>query len=199
MIFVDSSHAGTDEVGRGCLIGDVYAAAVILPAHFHLPELNDSKKLSEKKRNRLALAIREHATAYCIARANTSEIETLNILHASMLAMSRAINGLNIQPQKVWVDGNRIPTGLNIQAQAIIQGDSKIVQIAAASILAKVARDAQMYALAQRYPQYGFDHHKGYPTKAHLRALKQYGILPEHRRSYAPIKKLAAEGKLFQD
>lgn len=180
--------AGVDEAGRGPLIGSVFAAAVILPEQYDLPKLNDSKKLTEKRRDILAIAIKEQALAYAIAQANVEEIAQLNILHATMLAMHRAINSLKRLPEKVWIDGNRIPEGLTMPAEAIVGGDGKIAAIAAASILAKTARDAQMYALHQQFPQYGFDQHKGYGTKAHLAAIAQYGILPEHRRDFAPIR-----------
>lgn len=180
--------AGVDEAGRGPLIGSVFAAAVILPEQYDLPKLNDSKKLTEKRRDILAIAIKEQALAYAIAQANVEEIAQLNILHATMLAMRRAINSLKRLPEKVWIDGNRLPEGLTMPAEAIVGGDGKIAAIAAASILAKTARDAQMYALHQQFPQYGFDQHKGYGTKAHLAAIAQYGILPEHRRDFAPIR-----------
>lgn len=190
--------AGVDEAGRGPLVGSVFAAAVILPIDYCLPGLADSKKLSEKKRNELAAMIKDQAVAWSIASADTREIERLNILHAAMLAMRRAIDGLAVQPDKILIDGNYLPAGLQVDAQAIIKGDSKIIQISAASILAKTARDAEMYALAERYPQYGFDKHKGYGTKLHLEALKQYGVLPEHRSGFAPVKMLLGQGRLFK-
>ncbi|WMY92118.1 ribonuclease HII [Snodgrassella communis] len=193
------SHAGVDEAGRGPLVGSVFAAAVILPPDYDLPGLTDSKKLSEKKRDALALLIKEQATAWAVAWADTKEIQQYNILHATMRAMVRAVAGLNIPPAKIWVDGNRIPAGLSIPAEAIIKGDLKIAAISAASILAKTARDAEMYALAKRFPQYGFDKHKGYGTVAHLAALQQYGVLPEHRQDFAPVKALLAQGKLFTE
>lgn len=180
--------AGVDEAGRGPLIGSVFAAAVILPEQYDLPKLNDSKKLTEKRRDILATAIKEQALAYAIAQASVEEIAHLNILHATMLAMRRAIAGLNRLPEKVWIDGNRIPDELNIPAEAVVGGDGKMTVIAAASILAKTARDAQMYALHKQFPQYGFNQHKGYGTKAHLAAIAQHGILPEHRRDFAPIR-----------
>lgn len=191
------THAGVDEAGRGCLVGSVFAAAVILPQHYDLPNLTDSKKLSEKKRDTLAIAIKQQATAWCIASASPEEIQQYNILHAALLAMKRTIQGLNVQPEKVWIDGNRIPPELGIDAEAIVQGDSKIASISAASILAKTARDAEMYELAKHYPQYGFEKHKGYGTKAHLAALEKYGVLPEHRADFSPIKALLLQGKLF--
>lgn len=190
--------AGVDEAGRGPLVGSVFAAAVILPSDYHLPGLTDSKKLSEKKRNEFSLIIKQQALAWCIASADTQEIERLNILHATMLAMTRAVQGLNIQPNQVLIDGNRIPPDLDTAAEAIVKGDSKIIQISAASVLAKTARDAEMYALAERYPQYGFERHKGYGTAAHLAALQKFGVLPEHRRDFAPVKSLLAQGRLFK-
>lgn len=194
---VTINHAGVDEAGRGCLVGSVFAAAVMLPENYQLIGLNDSKKLSEKKRNTLAIQIKQQAIAWCIASASPDEIAQLNILHATMLAMTRAINGLKPSPEKVWIDGNRVPANLSMPAQAIVQGDSKIAAISAASILAKTARDAQMYALHELYPQYGFAKHKGYATAAHLTALQQYGVLPEHRTDFAPVKKLLVQAHLF--
>lgn len=189
--------AGVDEAGRGPLAGSVFAAAVILPPDHHLPGLTDSKKLTEKKRDILAAQIKEQAAAWCIASASVAEIARLNILHATMLAMTRAVQGLALRPHKVWIDGNRIPPNLGTEAEALIQGDSKIIEISAASVLAKTARDAEMYALAKRYPQYGFDKHKGYGTAAHLAALAEFGVLPEHRQDFAPVKTLLAQGRLF--
>lgn len=190
-------EAGVDEAGRGCLVGSVFAAAVILPAEYDLPNLTDSKKLSEKKRDQLAVLIKQQAVAWAVASASPAEILTYNILHASLLAMKRAIFSLSMQPEKVWVDGNRVPPDLGIAAEAVVQGDSKIAAISAASILAKTARDAEMYALAERHPEYGFDKHKGYGTAAHLAALQQYGVLPEHRADFAPIKLLLQKRNLF--
>lgn len=190
--------AGVDEAGRGPLVGSVFAAAVILPEHYDLPGLTDSKKLSEKKRNLLATMIKDQALAWCVASANPQEIHELNILHATMLAMTRAVKGLAVAPHKVWVDGNRVPKDLGIEAEAVVKGDSKIIEISAASVLAKTARDAQMYALAERYPQYGFDKHKGYGTAQHLAALQAFGVLPEHRQDFAPVKSLLAQGRLFE-
>ena len=173
--------AGVDEAGRGPLVGSVFAAAVILPERYDLSGLTDSKKLSEKKRDTLAVLIKEQ----------------LNILHATMLAMTRAVQGLAVVPDKVLIDGNRVPKDLGVPAEAVVKGDSKIIEISAASVLAKTARDAEMYALAERYPQYGFDKHKGYGTAQHLVALQKYGVLPEHRRDFAPVKALLAQGRLF--
>ena len=191
------THAGVDEAGRGPLVGSVFAAAVMLPENYDLPHLNDSKKLSEKKRDVLADLIKKQAIAWCVASASVAEIAQLNILHATMLAMTRAVTGLSVLPEKVWIDGNRIPSSLNIPAQAVVKGDSKIAAISAASILAKTARDAEMYALHERFPAYGFAQHKGYGTAEHLAALKKYGALPEHRQDFAPVKALLAQGQLF--
>lgn len=190
-------QAGVDEAGRGPLVGSVFAAAVVLPPDHCLPGLTDSKKLSEKKRDLLAAAIKQQALAWCVAAASPAEIAELNILHATLLAMRRAVHGLPRLPEKVWIDGNHILPNLGTDAEAVVKGDSKIIQISAASVLAKTARDAEMYALAERYPQYGFERHKGYGTAAHLAALRQYGPLPEHRRDFAPVKALLAQGRLF--
>ena len=191
-------NAGVDEAGRGPLVGSVFAAAVILPPTYDLPGLTDSKKLSEKKRDMLAAAIKAQALAWCVASADVAEIAELNILHATMLAMKRAVQGLAVVPQYVRIDGNRVPKDLGVAAEAVVKGDSKIIEISAASVLAKTARDAEMYALAERYPQYGFDKHKGYGTAAHLAALAEYGVLPEHRKDFAPVRALLAQGRLFE-
>ncbi|MDO5058666.1 MAG: ribonuclease HII [Neisseria sp.] len=192
-------EAGVDEAGRGPLVGSVFAAAVILPPDYRLDGLTDSKKLSEKKRDRLAVEIKMQALAWCVASADVNEIAELNILHATMLAMERAVAGLAVAPQKIWVDGNRVPKALQDKnAEALVKGDSKIAAVSAASVLAKTARDAEMYALAERYPQYGFEKHKGYGTAAHLAALRQFGALPEHRRDFAPVKQVLAQGRLFE-
>ena len=143
--------------------------------------------------------IKEQAVAWSIAFADPDEILQLNILHATMAAMKRAVEGLSVVPDKVWIDGNRVPKDLNVPAEAVVKGDSKIIEISAASVLAKTARDAEMYELAKRYPQYGFDRHKGYGTAQHLAALKQYGVLPEHRRDFAPVKTLLAQGNLLKN
>ncbi|WP_416189572.1 ribonuclease HII [Neisseria sp. CCUG17229] len=190
--------AGVDEAGRGPLVGSVFAAAVILPEHYDLPKLTDSKKLSEKRRDELAAMIKAQAVAWYVASANPREIHELNILHATMLAMKRAVQGLAVRPEKVWIDGNRVPKDLGIDAEAVVKGDSKIMAISAASVLAKTARDAEMYALAERYPQYSFDKHKGYGTAQHLAALQQFGVLPEHREDFAPVRALLAQGRLFE-
>ena len=186
--------AGVDEAGRGPLAGSVVAAAVILPDVCPIVGLADSKTLSEKKRDQLAAEIKQHAVAWCIASASVAEIDQLNILQASLLAMRRAVEGLTLQPQRVLVDGNRIPSGLTMAAEAIVKGDSKVKAISAASILAKTARDAELVLLDQTYPQYGFAAHKGYPTAAHLAALEQFGpIAAVHRLSFAPVKRAVAQ------
>jgi len=177
---------GVDEVGRGPLIGDVVAAAVILPKECQLL-LKDSKKLSENKREYLALQIKQEALDYCIATASPEEIDSLNILHATMLAMKRAVEGLKKPIEKVLVDGNRCPN-ISYDCEAIVKGDGKVPVISAASILAKVHRDQQMQTLHDAYPDYGFDAHKGYPTKLHLEKLSQYGLIPGYRRSFKPVK-----------
>ncbi len=174
---------GVDEAGRGPLAGDVYAAAVILPDGLEIPGLNDSKKLSEKRREELAPIIKEQAAAWCIASASVAEIEELNILQAALLAMQRAVAGLNIQPEFVITDGNQAPN-LPMTVQALIGGDAKSASIAAASVLAKTARDAALRELDAQYPQYGFAAHKGYGTKAHYAAIDEYGICPAHRPSF---------------
>ena len=191
-------QAGVDEAGRGPLVGSVFAAAVVLPDEYDLPGLTDSKKLSERRRDELAVLIKQQALAWCVAAASVEEIDRLNILHATMLAMRRAVHGLERLPEKVWIDGNRVPTDLGCEAEAVVKGDSKIIQISAASVLAKTARDAEMYALAERYPQYGFERHKGYGTAEHLAALQRHGALPEHRRSFAPVRAILAQGRLFE-
>ena len=174
---------GVDEAGRGPLAGDVYAAAVILPPELVIPGLNDSKKLSEARREELAPVIRENALAWCIASASVEEIERLNILQAALLAMRRAVEGLKLHPDYALVDGNQLP-GLQIETATIAQGDAKSASIAAASVLAKTARDASLRELDDKYPQYGFAAHKGYGTKAHYAAIDQYGLCPAHRPSF---------------
>ena len=191
-------QAGVDEAGRGPLVGSVFAAAVVLPEEYDLPGLTDSKKLSERRRDELAVLIKQQALAWCVAAASVEEIDRLNILHATMLAMRRAVHGLERLPEKVWIDGNRVPPNLGCEAEAVIKGDSKVIQISAASVLAKTARDAEMYALAEHYPQYGFERHKGYGTAEHLAALQRHGALPEHRRSFAPVREILAQGRLFE-
>ncbi|WP_267371127.1 MULTISPECIES: ribonuclease HII [unclassified Gilliamella] len=181
--------AGVDEVGRGPLCGDVVTAAVILDPNKPIKGLTDSKKLSEKKREQLFDIIKENALAWCVARASVEEIDKLNILHATMLAMQRAVDGLSIKPNFVLVDGNRCPK-FGIQTQAVVKGDLLVAEISAASILAKVTRDREMVELDKLYPQYGLAQHKGYPTKAHLIAIEAHGINHLYRKSFAPIKKL---------
>ena len=180
---------GVDEAGRGPLAGPVYAAAVILDPGRPIAGLADSKKLSEKRRDQLAQEIKLHAAAWAIAEASVNEIDTLNILRASLLAMRRAVDMLPVRPQEVWVDGLHCPdTGL--PSRAIVRGDSSVAAISAASILAKTARDAAMLLLHQQYPQYGFDAHKGYPTAAHIAALQTHGVSDVHRKSFRPVREL---------
>lgn len=179
--------AGVDEVGRGPLAGDVVTAAVILDPNNPIEGLADSKKLTEKKRERLFDEIIEKSLSYCIARANAEEIDQINILQASLVAMARAVEGLPIQPEHVWVDGNKIPKW-NYPAEAVVKGDSRVQAISAASILAKVTRDREMVAMDTTYPGYGFAGHKGYPTKVHMEALDQLGVTPIHRRSFGPVR-----------
>lgn len=184
---------GIDEAGRGPLAGAVYAAAVMLdPAH-SIAGLADSKKLSEARRDLLAIEIKAHALAWGIASVSAQEIDDMNILQASMLAMQRAYQAMvaqfGIHATLIQVDGNRTPK-FELPCEAIVKGDSKVAEISAASILAKTARDASLLVLDAQYPQYGFAQHKGYPTALHLERLLQYGVSPEHRRSYAPVKKL---------
>ena len=184
---------GVDEAGRGPLAGPVYAAAVILNSQHPIAGLADSKKLSEKKREQLALEIRQHASAWAIATASVEEIDEINILRASLLAMRRAVEALSLQPQEVLVDGLYCPdTGL--PSRANVKGDSKIIEISAASILAKTARDSAMLEMHELMPQYGFAGHKGYPTKAHIAALRLHGVSKEHRKTFAPVRKLLQEG-----
>ena len=180
--------AGVDEVGRGPLCADVVTAAVILDPNNPITELDDSKKLSEKKRERLFIEIQEKALSFCIARASVTEIDQINILQASLLAMKRAVEGLHIQPEHVLVDGNKIPVW-HYPAEAVVKGDSRVAAIGAASILAKVTRDRELVALDKIYPGYGLAAHKGYPTKVHMEALARLGATPIHRRSFAPVKK----------
>ena len=181
--------AGVDEVGRGPLAGDVVAAAVVLDPARPIPGLRDSKKLSESRREALAESIREHAAAWAIARATVAEIDELNILQASLLAMRRAVEALDPQPGYVLVDGNRLPVW-HYASEPVVRGDDRVPAIAAASILAKVQRDAELVALETRYPGYGFARHKGYATAEHLEALQVLGVTPVHRRSFAPVREL---------
>lgn len=178
-----SSICGIDEAGRGPLAGPVYAAAVILPLDCEMEGLNDSKKLTEKRRESLFDIIREKAIAYGIGWATEREIDEVNILQATYLAMSRAVEALSVPADWAMVDGNRMPP-LSIPGETIVKGDGKSASIAAASILAKVSRDRVLRELGRQYPEYGFAKHKGYGTKAHYEAIKQYGVLPVHRRSF---------------
>lgn len=184
---------GIDEAGRGPLAGAVYAAAVILNPERPIAGLADSKKLSEAKRDALAIEIKAHALAWGIASVSAQEIDEINILQASLLAMQRAYQAMvaqfGVHATLIQVDGNRRPK-FELPCEAIVKGDSKVAEISAASILAKTARDASLLVLDAEYPQYGFAQHKGYPTALHLARLAQYGITPEHRRSYGPVKKL---------
>jgi ribonuclease HII len=180
---------GVDEAGRGPLAGPVYAAAVILDPAKPIPGLKDSKLLSESKRNNLAEKIHAQAIAWAVAYASVEEIDRLNILQATMLAMQRAVEGLSVRPQEAWIDGNRCPK-LACRARAFVQGDRLHASISAASILAKTARDAEMLRLHERYPQYCFDRHKGYPTPEHLALLARHGPSEIHRRSFAPVRRI---------
>lgn len=181
--------AGVDEVGRGPLAGDVVAAAVVLDPNNPIEGLNDSKKLSEKRREILFELIIEKAAFWSIARASVAEIDEFNILQASLLAMKRAVDGLSCRPDYVMVDGNKLPNW-DYASEAVIQGDGLIAQISAASILAKVTRDRELVALDRQYPGYGLAKHKGYPTKLHIEALERIGPSVIHRRSFAPVQKL---------
>jgi ribonuclease HII len=184
---------GVDEAGRGPLAGPVFAAAVILDPARPISGLRDSKKLSEAQRDSLAIHIRSKALAWSVAQCSEAEIDTLNILQATMLAMRRAIEGLKLQPTLALIDGNRCPV-CTIRTEAIIGGDDKVEAISAASILAKTSRDAALVILHQQYPDYAFDQHKGYPTALHLERLKAHGVSPVHRRSYAPVRALLEPG-----
>jgi len=181
--------AGVDEVGRGPLAGAVVTAAVILDPDKPIEGLDDSKKISEKKRQLLAQQIKERALVYCIARAEHTEIDELNIFQATLVAMRRAVEGLHIKPDKVLVDGKFCPD-IMFPCEAVVKGDSRVAAISAASILAKVARDNEMLALDKIWPGYGFAKHKGYPTKMHIQALEKLGVTPIHRRSYKPVQKV---------
>ena len=189
-VYFGNLLAGTDEAGRGPLAGEVVAAAVILDPQRPIAGLADSKKLSEKKREALFVEIKEKALAYSVASASIDEIDNINILHASMLAMYRAVSSLSIAPEHVLVDGNRIPPNLPCSAEAVVKGDARQAAISAASILAKVTRDRAIVEAAEIYPEYGFEKHKGYPTAQHLEAIRLHGITPIHRRSFGPVKKI---------
>jgi len=187
---------GVDEAGRGPLAGPVTAAAVMLDPERPIDGLRDSKKLSAAARERLADEIRERAVAWCVAEASVEEIDQLNILHATLLAMQRAVAGLGRAPDDVWVDGNRCPNW-SWRSQAVVKGDDKVAAIAAASILAKTSRDQFMCRLHDAYPAYGFAQHMGYGTAAHLAALKAHGACPQHRRSFGPVKLVLDQATLF--
>ncbi|MDY7578704.1 ribonuclease HII [Herbaspirillum sp. RTI4] len=190
--FVDYGNeimCGVDEAGRGPLAGPVFAAAVILHPDHPISGVRDSKKLSAAQRERLAEEIKTHAIAWSIAQCSEAEIDSLNILQASLLAMRRAVEGLSTVPTLALIDGNRCPV-MAVRSEAIVGGDDKVAAIAAASILAKTARDALLLELHASYPQYGFDQHKGYPTKLHLDRLQLHGVSPVHRRSYGPVRRL---------
>jgi len=192
MIISKDKTAGVDEVGRGPLAGAVVAAAVILDPNNPVIGLADSKALSEKTRIRLAEEIKQSALAWAIGRAEVEEIDEINILQASLLAMRRAVLALKPQPEYALIDGNRCPD-LPCPCEAIIKGDQTVAEISAASIIAKVARDQEMVEMDRQYPGYGFARHKGYPTKVHMQALQDLGITPIHRRSFGPVKKRLAE------
>ena len=180
--------AGTDEAGRGPLAGNVVAAAVILDMAVTIDGLDDSKKLSEKKRQTLAEEIKQKALAWSVVSVSPQQIDEMNILQASLFAMKTAAEDLTVRPDHVFVDGNKTLIDCFCDNTAIIKGDSRVAEISAASILAKVERDAQMLELHKQYPEYGFDKHKGYPTKVHREILNEIGPCPEHRRSYAPVR-----------
>jgi len=185
--------AGVDEAGRGPLAGPVVAAAVILDPERPISGINDSKKLSESKRESLALIIREQSLSWAVGRADVEEIDDLNILHATMLAMKRAVEGLSPAAEYALIDGNRCPA-ISCGSQAVVKGDQRVEAIGAASIIAKVTRDHEMLVLHEQYPEYGFNQHKGYGTRVHMEALQQHGALPEHRRSFAPVRRVLQGG-----
>ncbi|MGN0915069.1 MAG: ribonuclease HII [Succinivibrio sp.] len=181
---------GADEAGRGPLMGNVVAACVILDPKRPISGLNDSKKLTEKKREALEIEIKEKALAYGVGQCTPEEIDSLNILWASMEAMKRAYENMNMQCDLMLVDGNKVPPGIKIRCEAVVKGDARVAEISAASILAKVERDRQMKELDKKYPEYGFLRHKGYPTAAHLEVLRHLPLLDCYRKSYGPIKNL---------
>jgi len=183
---------GVDEAGRGPLAGPVFAAAVILDPQRPVAGLRDSKKLSEAKRDALAIEIKACALSWAIAQCSEAEIDALNILQATMLAMRRAVEGLQLQPTLALIDGNRCPV-MSVRSEAIVKGDDKVPAISAASILAKTARDAALAQLHLQYPQYAFDQHKGYPTALHLERLRLHGVSPVHRKTYAPVRALLGQ------
>ncbi len=182
------TEAGCDEAGRGCLAGPVYAAAVILPPDFRCDQLNDSKQLSERKRDQLRVVIEQEALSYAVASCSPKEIDRLNILRASIEAMHRALRSLGLTPQHILVDGNRFLPYEQIPHSCVVKGDSKYMAIAAASILAKTWRDEQMRELGRLFPQYGWSRNKGYPTREHREAIRIHGITPHHRRSFALLE-----------
>jgi ribonuclease HII len=190
--FGDALVCGVDEAGRGPLAGPVYAAAVILNPAKPIAGLRDSKKLTAPKREALALQIQRDALSWAIANCTAAEIDELNILQATMLAMRRAIEALSMQPELALIDGNRCPV-CTVRTEAIVKGDDKVAEISAASILAKTARDAALMKMHGLYPQYAFDQHKGYPTALHLERIRLHGVTPEHRRSYAPVRAVLAD------
>lgn len=185
--------AGTDEAGRGPLAGNVVAAAVILNPDLHISGLDDSKKLTERKRRLLSEEIKQKALSWSLVSISPRQIDEMNILQASLLAMKTAVENLDVAPDHVFVDGNKTLPACFCDNTAIIKGDSRVAEISAASILAKVERDSQMLELHKQYPQYGFDKHKGYPTRAHREILHAIGPCPVHRRSYAPVREVLAE------
>lgn len=185
----DELVCGVDEAGRGPIAGPVFAAAVILDPAQPIAGLRDSKKLSDAKRRHLAGLIRERAKAWSVAQCSITEIDELNILHATMLAMKRAVENLSVMPSLALIDGNRCPV-LSVRSEAIVGGDDKVDAISAASILAKTARDEALMQLHDQYPQYAFDRHKGYPTALHLERLREHGVSPVHRVSYGPVRAL---------
>ena len=187
--------AGVDEVGRGPLAGDVVTAAVILDPRKPIDGLADSKKLTDKRRQLLAIEIREKAMCWHIARSTVAEIDSYNILQATMMAMVRAVDGLSISPEYVAVDGNRMPPW-NYNGETVIKGDDKVAAISAASILAKVYRDSEMVAFDDEYPGYGFAGHKGYGTKQHMQAIQQLGPSPIHRKTFEPVKSMLVATQL---
>ncbi|NGM88409.1 ribonuclease HII [Parapusillimonas sp. SGNA-6] len=189
--------AGIDEAGRGPLAGPVYAAAVILNPDRPIDGLDDSKKLTAQRREELAIAIREEALAWCVASASVEEIDALNILQATMLAMRRACEGLSLRPDRALIDGNCMPRGLACLTETVVGGDALVAAISAASILAKTSRDAHCLQMHERYPVYGFDQHKGYSTALHLARLESHGPCPAHRRSFAPVRRYYDEADHF--
>jgi ribonuclease HII len=193
-IFETEFAAGVDEAGRGPLAGPVCAAAVILDPKRPIEGLNDSKKLSAKRREELAVLIRERAEAWSVAWGSVEEIDAINILQATMAAMRRAVAGLSVRPRLVIVDGNRVPEGLGVPAVALVKGDARAAAISAASILAKTSRDALMRELDEKYPGYGFARHAGYGTAAHIEAIRRLGISPVHRKTFEPVKSMLLGG-----